>query len=134
MSRPDAAAYTAARTALAAGDEDAYLALLDEAVEWWELGSREPVVGKAAVSALLARPGRTEPEIEVHDVLASEEHLVALIHARVGTSSGVVDATHAEVLHFNERGLVTKRQEFPADIWSSLRVLNRPDPSAPPSD
>lgn len=109
---------------LASGDLDRYLDLLADDIEWWELGSREPVVGRAAVATLMAESDHVDVGGELHDVLANDEHLVALVHAHVATPTEELDASYAEVLHFNEDGRVTKRQIVPAGTWSGLSLLD----------
>ena len=48
---------------------------------------------------------------DVHDVFANSEHLVALIHAEAGPFS----YSTAEVYHFADNGLISKRQAFAHD-------------------
>lgn len=130
MSHANARSYEAAMRALAAGDVDSYMAFLAEDVQWWDLGSREPVIGKEAVAQLLTSNGLA-PDIEIHDVLANDEHLVALIHFRATRDMEEFDVSHAEVLHFNHGRQVTKRQIFPSNIWSSLKLLGLSDQPKP---
>ncbi len=81
-------------------------------IEWWEMGSVEPIRGRNAVTGHLAADVGFEIVANVHDVFANDEHLVALIHATAKRGGETFEYSTAEVYHFNDRGQATKRQAF----------------------
>ncbi len=116
--------YRTAIEALANGDLHRFLGYLAEDVQWWELGARQPIVGRLALEQHLSTNVVDPVARELHDVLTNEEHLVALIHASAVIGADTVGMSYAEVLHFDDRGLVTKRQVFPSDIWAALELVD----------
>lgn len=113
--------YREATRALAEGDMTQFMSFIDEDVAWWELGSPEPIEGKTALAQLL-RLSHGSVEVNLHDVLANDEHLVALVHSVASLADGDVGFSYAEVLHFHESRIV-KRQIFPADVALAQRII-----------
>jgi hypothetical protein len=116
--------YLDAWKALASGDLAGFLAFVADDVQWWELGSVEPIRGRRELEEHLGRGSEVRLRADLHDVLANDEHLVALVHAIAPFPSGDIDISYAEVLHFDDDGLMTKRQMFPADIWAAMKLLD----------
>lgn len=123
MEHQNSTAYKAATAALARGDLAGFLASVEEDVHWWELGAKQPIVGRSALEEHLSRKTEATVDQELHDVLANDEHLVALIHATAVRESQTIDVSFAEVIHYNKRGLVIKRQAFPSNVWTALELL-----------
>lgn len=119
---PHAHAYLRAKAALESGDVDGFLAWLAPDVAWWDVGSTEPIVGRAKFAAQLRDVGSVSVVEEIHDLLANDEHLVALIHAQVEHAGEAFSLSWAEVHHFDDAGRVTKRQAFPSDIAKAVTV------------
>ena len=77
------------------GDGAAAAALMADDVEWHEIGRADPIRGK---EALAARFGTALPEweisVEVHDILANDDHAIALVTAtaRMGGRSHLQDS------------------------------------------
>ncbi len=94
--------------------ENASQWLADDVV-WHEIGNPQAIYGKAA---LAARATGTPPDYtitgETHDVVAGDEHTVALITA-TGTRNGK-DFTYrvAEIYHMKD-GKITERWAFSDD-------------------
>lgn len=121
---PHANAYRRAKQALESGDADGFLDWLAPEVVWWDIGATEPLVGRAQVATHLGRPGSATIVEEIHDLLANDEHLVALIHARVEHGEEAFSLSWAEVHHFDDEGRVAKRQAFPSDPSAAARLAD----------
>lgn len=121
---PHTEAYREARHALARGDIAGFLEWVAEDVAWWEIGASAPIVGRSVLGAHLAAPSSIRSTEEVHDLLANDEHLVALIHATIERSDENLDLSWAEIHHFDDDGRVAKRQTFPSDIAKALKVAD----------
>ncbi|MDH3463319.1 MAG: hypothetical protein OEM32_06835, partial [Acidimicrobiia bacterium] len=93
---------------------------LNTEILWWEVDLPEPIVGKTALAKHLAKPSPSTVTTHVHDVLANDEHLVALLHANAETPHGPVDLSVAEVIHFDDKGLMVKRQIFPSNVFTAV--------------
>lgn len=119
---PHTVRYRDAHTALESGDVDGFLDWLAPDVAWWDVGATSPIVGRAEVAAHVLDPGRVPVVEEVHDLLANDEHLVALIHARIEVPEQPFDLSWAEVHHFDDEGRVVKRQAFPSDPDAAERL------------
>ena len=113
---PHATMYRDFMKAMEAGDYQAFADALDEDVEWWEVGASEPIRGKANLTARFQQEMR-EWEItgNVHDVLDSDDHLVALIEAVGKRGDRTFNYRTAEILHVNEEGKITQRWSFADD-------------------
>lgn len=82
---PNAAAFRRALTDMMQGNFDTFEDLLAADVVWHEAGNPQPVRGRDAVMEIfvgLVASG-LEFEDDLHEVLANDEHLVALIRAHV---------------------------------------------------
>jgi len=113
---PHATMYRDFMKAMEAGDYQAFADALDEDVEWWEVGASEPIRGKGNLTARFQREMR-EWEItgNVHDVLATDDHLVALIEAVGKRGDRTFNYRTAEILHVNDEGKITQRWSFADD-------------------
>jgi hypothetical protein len=118
LKRTSDASVTLLREALSAfnrGDLQAAIEYLADDVEWHEIGRAEPIVGKAALAARYgaAIPG-WEITTEVHDILANDEHAVALVTATAGKESRSFTYRTAEIFHIRD-GKITARWAFSDD-------------------
>lgn len=116
---PNASAYRRAVDLLVAGDIDGYLEHVSVSIAWWDPNVSEPIVGRSALRRHLRGNPARHVTNTIHDILANDEHLVALVHAVKETASGPADLSFAEVLHF-EDGLITKRQVFPSNVRAAM--------------
>lgn len=96
------------------GSVEPLVGLLADHVEWWDIGLAEPHGGPAAADHLRRRVG-DGVVADVHDVLANDEHIVALIHATATKGTHTFSYSIAEVYHVDAEGHVTKRQAFAPD-------------------
>ena len=75
------------------GEIEDYANAIDDDIEWWEIGRDEPIVGKAALMAHMEeQAGLYEIDGSVHDVVANDEHAIALINA-TGKGTAVPSTT-----------------------------------------
>ncbi len=97
------------------GDGQAAAALMADDVEWHEIGRAEPIRGK---EALAARFGTALPEweisVEVHDILASDDHAIALVTATAQMGGRSLTYRTAEIHHIRD-GKITARWAFSDD-------------------
>ena len=112
---PNATLLRSALGALAARDIDALAGYLADDVAWHYIGGAEPVRGKAAVLGMFD-PGSRDFEIqtEIHDVVANDEHGVALVNATATRGGRTLAYRTAEILHVRD-GKVTERWAFSDD-------------------
>lgn len=97
------------------GQLEPYVGLLADDIEWWDTGAARPLRGKTAVRARLKQLMSYGIEADLHDLLVSGEHLVALIHATARRGDRHLAYSTAEVYHIAPDGLLTKRQAFAQD-------------------
>lgn len=113
---PNAARYRRLSDAMQAGDMSQMDEAIAEDVEWWEIGSSEPISGKAALRARMeSLAADSEILADLHDVVANDEHMVALITATATRGDQTLDYRVAEIYHVNADGLVTHRWAFSDD-------------------
>lgn len=110
---PNATAYRRAVEDLVAGDSEAMRNLLSPDVVWHEAGNPEPVRGREAVMEIFAGllDGPMEFDDDVHEVLANDDHVVALLQARITMNGEELQYPVVEVAHLRD-GLVTERWAF----------------------
>jgi ketosteroid isomerase-like protein len=101
--------------ALNRGDVEAAAEFLADDVEWHEIGRAEPIVGKAALAARYgaAIPG-WEITAELHDVLANDDHAIALVTATAGMGGRSFTYRTAEIFHIRD-GKIAARWAFSDD-------------------
>ena len=112
---PNATLMREALEAMNAGQVEAMSKYVADDVVWHYIGGAEPLRGKDALLAAFG-PGNTDWEIttETHDVIANDDHVVALVKA-IATRDGKTFSYHtAEILHVKE-GKVTERWAFSDD-------------------
>jgi len=110
---PNVAMLRVAHEAWGRGDMQAMADLLHEDVVWHEIGNPEPVRGRAA---LAARAGGSDFEISgsVHDILANDDHAVALVNAVARRGDRTFEYRTAEIYHLRD-GKIVERWAFSDD-------------------
>ena len=105
----------AAIDALNKEDYEGFGDLVADDVVWHIIGSSEPVRGKAAMAEGLGG-GSSDFTItaELHDVTASDDHVVALVKAHATRGDQTLDYNTAEIFHVKD-GKVTERWAFSDD-------------------
>jgi len=110
-----AAKIGAAMDALNNEDYEAFGAMIADDVVWHTIGAAEPVRGKAAMAEGLGG-GSSDFKItaELHDVTASDDHVIALVKAHATRGSQTLDYNTAEIFHVKD-GKITERWAFSDD-------------------
>lgn len=86
--------------------------LVADDIRWHEAGASDPVVGKDAVLQRLSIGESLTADVDVHDVVADDDHVIALITAHMRKPNGD-DVTYkaVEVAHIRD-GKITERWSF----------------------
>jgi ketosteroid isomerase-like protein len=94
------------------GDVDTLKGLISPDIRWHEAGNPEVFEGHEALQARLVGMTTTDNDIDVHAVLADDEHVVSLIQARLRKPNGdEVSYPVVEVVHMSD-GMITERWAF----------------------
>src|SRR5579859_7724018 len=101
--------------ALRRGDIQALEGFMAEDVVWHEIGRSEPRRGKAELRAA-ASDGNVDYEIhaELHDVVANDDHTIALIDATATRGGRTLRYRTAEIFHIRD-GKIVERWAFSDD-------------------
>ena len=96
-------------------DYEGFGEMISDDVVWHMIGMSEQVRGKAAMTEGLGG-GSSDFTItaELHDVTASDDHVVALVKARATRGNEVLEYHTAEIFHVKD-GKVTERWAFSDD-------------------
>jgi ketosteroid isomerase-like protein len=113
---PNAALVRRSLEALNRGDRESLANLLDDDVEWHEIGRSEPFRGKTAMAERWASGGEEDFDItgELHDVVANDDHTIALVQATAKRNGRTFTYRTAEIMHVRD-GKVTARWAFSDD-------------------
>lgn len=112
MAHRDAETYRQLYDCFLKQDIEAAKELISPDVRWYEAGAAEPITGRDALVERFSTTGGLTPDVDVHDILADDEHTVALITARMSKPDGEsVTYRAVEVVHF-EDGKLTERWAF----------------------
>ena len=100
------------------GDMQAAAEMLTDDIEWHEIGRKDPIMGKEALAARYQMSGGAERSYditgEVHDVIANDDHTVALLSAHATRGDEKLDYRVAEIYHLSD-GKISKRWAFSDD-------------------
>jgi ketosteroid isomerase-like protein len=98
------------------GDMEAFDRLMADDIVWHEIGRAEPRRGKAAMRASAPGEGGADYEVtgSTHDVLASDDHAVALVNATATRNGRSFSYRTAEIYHIRD-GQVVERWAFSDD-------------------
>ncbi|HEX5722879.1 MAG TPA: nuclear transport factor 2 family protein [Acidimicrobiia bacterium] len=112
---PNAALYRKVNQAVESGDFSSYADNIADDVEWWEIGSDQPIRGKGALmERMQGMMGQGSIDLDLHDVIANDEHMVALVNATVERNGRTLNYRTAEIYHVRD-GKVTHRWAFSDD-------------------
>ena len=113
---PNAVLLRQALEAFNRGDIQQFADLVADDVEWHQIGEPEVLHGKAALAASMPGEGAADFEItaDVHDVVANDEHTIALVNATGRRRGETLEYRTAEIMHFRD-GKVTERWAFSND-------------------
>ena len=112
---PNAALVRRALEAFNAGDPQEYGAILADDIVWHQIGDRT-LHGTEELAAAMPSPDSGESiTTEVHDVIANDEHVIALVEAHATRADGrTLDYRTAEIAHVRD-GKITERWAFSDD-------------------
>ncbi len=112
---PNAAVIRRAIDAMNSGDNDGVVAVLAPDVEWHEIGADEPIRGVDALAERYAA-GMADFSISstLHDVIANDEHVVALVNAEADRNGKHLSYRTAEIFHVRD-GKIIARWAFSDD-------------------
>lgn len=108
---PNAALYRRVFDATRDGNVEQVKSALSPEVVWHEAGAPEPLRGREAVlDRFRGMFGAADDlsEVEMHDVMATDDHTVALVQATIRAGGQEVSYPVVEVLHIDD-GMVTER-------------------------
>ena len=94
-------------------DVAALAAVVAENIEYHQIGA-PGIMGKAALIESMEALGEMEFGLEVHDVLANDDHSIALLDVTVKAAGQEFKYRTAEIYHL-EDGKITKRWAFSDD-------------------
>jgi ketosteroid isomerase-like protein len=111
---PNAALARQAMDSMNTGDFQAMAAFLDDDVVWHEIGRAEPRRGKAELMEAVGPTSYYDITAEVHDVVANDDHIVALVNATATRDGKTFEYRTAEIMHVRD-GKVVERWAFSDD-------------------
>lgn len=96
-----------------AGDEEKIRAHMADDVKWHMIGG-DTVVGLEALAEAMGGRDDFTIETDMHDVLGNDEHVIAMVNARVTGGGQTFEYRTAEIVHMKD-GKVTERWAFSDD-------------------
>jgi uncharacterized protein len=102
--------------ALSRGDMQALEGFIADDVIWHEIGSSEPRRGKVALREAAPGGGAVDYEITgtLHDVVANDDHTIALVDATATRGGKTFTYRTAEIYHIRD-GKIAERWAFSDD-------------------
>ena len=115
--------YRAAFDALKGGDPSGFIDMLADDVTWHQIGA-ETLHGKDTVAQSMLSMEGMDFDIDLHDAVANDKHLVGLVTARVDVGGGQTFTYRtAEIAHFDGAGKVTERWAFSDDTHAIVQFF-----------
>lgn len=111
---PNAKVVREMNEAMSSGDMEGAASRVSDDVLWHEIGRAEPYRGKAQLAASMAGWSDYNITWEVHDILASDDHVVGLGTAHATHGGRSLTYRTAEIYHVRD-GQVTERWAFSDD-------------------
>jgi ketosteroid isomerase-like protein len=100
--------------AMASGDMQTAASLIADDVVWHAIGAAEPIRGKAELAAGMAGFAEANITWDVHDVVASDDHVIGLGTASATIGDRSLTYRTAEIYHVRN-GQITERWAFSDD-------------------
>ncbi len=75
---PNAAVVRRMNEAMSGGDMETAASFVADDVVWHEIGVAEPIRGKAQLAARMGDFAGVDIKYDVHDIVASDDHVIAL--------------------------------------------------------
>ena len=112
---PNAAKYRAGAKAMDEGRFEETADFVADDVTWWMIGEAEPLRGKQALMESMGQMAEYEMKVDLHDVVANDEHLIALVNVTATTKDGrTLNYRTAEIHHVKD-GKISERWAFSDD-------------------
>jgi ketosteroid isomerase-like protein len=111
---PNAALYRLGMQRFGEGDMDGFADLIADDVVWWQIGVPDPVRGKEALLQAMQGMEGVDFEVDLHDVLATDDHVIGLVTATVRAGDQSFTYRTAEIAHVKD-GKLTERWAFSDD-------------------
>ena len=111
---PNASVVREMNEAMTAGDMEGAASRVSDDVVWHSIGAAEPLRGKAQLAASMADWEGFNITYDVHDVLASDDHVIALGTATATKDGRSLTYRTAEIYHVRN-GQVSERWAFSDD-------------------
>jgi ketosteroid isomerase-like protein len=115
---PNAALVRKYLEAMTTGDMQVGAEMLSDDIEWHEIGRADAIRGKAALAERFGMGSGTAPSYEItgetHDVIANDDHTIALLTAHAIRGGETLDYKVAEIYHVRD-GKISGRWAFSDD-------------------
>lgn len=113
---PNAAMFREGLEAFNRGDMEKFADLVADDVTWHQIGDPDPIHGKQAMATSMPGAGTIDWEItaEIHDVIANDDHTIALVDATAQRNGQTLRYRTAEIMHIRD-GKITERWAFSDD-------------------
>jgi ketosteroid isomerase-like protein len=111
---PNAAVVRTMNEAMFSGDIETAASQIADDVVWHEIGRAEPRRGKAELAASMDEFGDTSITWDQHDLLASDDHVIAMGTATATRGGKELVYRTAEIYHLRD-GKVSERWAFSDD-------------------
>ena len=111
---PNATVVREMNEAMNSGDMEGAASRVADDVVWHEIGRAEPRRGKAELAASMGEWEGFNITWEVHDILASDDHVIGLGQATATRGDRTLTYRTAEIYHVAD-GKVTERWAFSDD-------------------
>jgi ketosteroid isomerase-like protein len=116
---PNAAVIRNLNDAMRARDMEKGARYIADDVVWHEIGASEPIRGKAELASRSGDFGDADVTYDVHDIVASDDHVVALGTATATRGDNSLTYRTAEIYHVNGEQ-VTERWAFSDDTQAII--------------
>ena len=111
---PNAAVIRTMNEAMFSGDIETAASKIADDVVWHEIGRAEPRRGKAELAASMGEFADSSITWDQHDLLASDDHVIAMGTATATRGDRSLVYRTAEIYHVRD-GMVTERWAFSDD-------------------
>ena len=116
---PNAAIVRRMNDAMSGGDMETAASLVADDIVWHEIGAAEPVRGKANLAARATDLGGIDIKYDIHDIVANDDHTIALGTATATRGDRSLTYRTAEIYHLGG-GQVTERWAFSDDTQAII--------------
>ncbi len=121
---PNAILYREVMERFNRGDSTAMLDSIADDVVWFQIGSPEPLRGKAALMESMAGLEQIDLTVDLTDVVANDDMVVGLVTATVGQGEDAFTYQTAEIAWL-EDGKVVQRRAYSDDTEAINNYFSR---------